>query len=70
MGPQVIAVAAHNVVLPRETRVCIFGLSTSAQYNGKWGKITDFTQSEDKYTIQLSAAKSIKVARAKVRASG
>lgn len=38
-GAQVIGAAPVNVILPNGTRASVFGLTGSAQYNGRWGKV-------------------------------
>lgn len=69
-GLQVVAVPTANIVLPLNTRVTIVGLQGHAQYNGKWGKITEYNQQDEKYTVQLTKEKCIRVKRNNCRAAG
>jgi hypothetical protein len=36
---QVASLSCENVILPKDTRVCVVGLENDVSLNGKWGKV-------------------------------
>ncbi|CAD7957459.1 unnamed protein product [Amoebophrya sp. A25] len=67
---QVIAVPVHNVVLPKGTPVQIVNLTGASQYNTKWGTVVEYEPQEERYTVQLTKDRSLKIKRGNCRCAG
>jgi len=66
---QVASLGCENVVLPKDTRVCVTGLKNDGSLNGKWGKIYEVDAANAKYVVQVGAQKHIKLKFGNVRTS-
>lgn len=53
----VAALKPANVILPNGTRVKITGLSSAAQYNGKWAQIESHDDSSGRYNVRMHGDK-------------
>ncbi|CAD7939908.1 unnamed protein product [Amoebophrya sp. A120] len=66
----VIAIPTASVILPKRTAVQVVGLTGATQYNEKWGTIASYDPNEEKYTVQLTKDRSLKLKRGNCRAAG
>lgn len=66
---QVASLSCENVVLPKDTRVCVTGLKNDGALNGKWGKIFEVDAANAKYVVQVGTQKHIKLKFGNVRTS-
>jgi len=66
---QVASLNCDNVVIPKDTRVCVCGLKNDGALNGKWGKIYEVDSSSGKYVVQVGPQRHIKLKFGNVRTS-
>eukprot|EP00392_Amoebophrya_sp_AT5.2_P007049 g7063.t1 len=66
----VVAVPITSAILPKGAVVCIIGLTGAAQYNAKWGTIVAYDPETERYTVQVSKDRSLKIKRGNCRAAG
>lgn len=58
---KVMSLKPGNVVLDKGTVGQITGLSSKPELNGKWGTVVDWVRDSNKYNLQLSAEKVIRI---------
>jgi curved DNA-binding protein CbpA len=61
VGGSIVAVKPKNLILPNNTHVRIAGLSSAAEYNGKFARIKSFDSSADRYVLEVSPSKQLRV---------
>eukprot|EP00941_MAST-03F_sp_MAST-3F-sp1_P003382 g3382.t1 len=67
-GRQTMLLHPAKVLLPLDTRVEIFGLSSGARHNGKKGKIEEYDPISERYIVAAEDGSALKIKRDNVRA--
>merc|ERR1712023_590822 len=70
IGNEVKSLNPANVILPKNTRVQIIGLSAKPEFNGLWGSITEIDEASGRYTVKLQGDKVLSVRYANAKAAG